>query len=73
MSLKDEKLSEHQDSSFQSQIIRKLIQGIDQAILMKDKIKFKNKILSAIEVEGSMIPTVKLVYTDINYKLDKEQ
>ena len=45
-------------------ILVKIIQGLDSAIKLKEKIKFKSKKLSRINVEGSIIPTVTLVYLD---------
>lgn len=46
-------------------IISKIIKGIKKALNMKDNIKFNSKELKYLEVEISLIPTVKLVYLDI--------
>lgn len=56
-------------------VLIKIIQGLDSAFKLREKLHFKNKKLSRISVEGSLIPTVKLIYLDskeieIESKLD---
>jgi hypothetical protein len=45
-----------------NRVLVKIIEGLDSAIKLRDKLKFKNKHLSRVSVEGSMIPTIKLIY-----------
>lgn len=45
-------------------VLVKIIQGLDSAIKLKDKLHFSNKELSRVSIEGSLIPTVKLIYLD---------
>lgn len=45
-------------------ILKAIIIGLDKAFDMEKTISFKNKILSTIIVEGSLIPTIKLVYKE---------
>jgi len=47
----------------------KVIQGLNQALKLRNKLKFKNKTLSRIQVEGSLIPTVKMIYLSKEEKL----
>ena len=55
---------EENDSDITDRVIVKIIQGLDAAVKMKDKLHFKNKKLSRVVVEGSLIPTVKMIYLD---------
>ncbi len=45
-------------------VLVKIIQGLDSAVKLKDKLHFSNKELSRVSIEGSLIPTVKLIYLD---------
>lgn len=45
-------------------IIKKIIDGINQALDLKEKIIFNSKELKYLEIEVSLIPTIKLVYLD---------
>ncbi len=45
-------------------VLVKIIQGLDSAFKLREKLHFKNKKLSRISIEGSLIPTVKLIYLD---------
>lgn len=42
----------------------KILKGLEYAAKMKNKIKISNKKLSRVIVEGSLIPSVSLVYLD---------
>lgn len=53
------------DNNITYRVLVKIIQGLDQAIKLRDKLHFKNKKLSRVSIEGSLIPTVKLIYLDI--------
>lgn len=48
-----------------SPVLKAIILGIDKAFDMEKTISFKNKILSTVIVETSLIPTIKLVYKEI--------
>ncbi len=52
------------DESYRT--LRKILQGLDQAAKMSNKIKISNKKLSRVIIEGSLIPSVRLVYLDDN-------
>lgn len=52
------------DESYRT--LRKILQGLDQAAKMSNKIKISNKKLSRVIVEGSLIPSIRLVYLDDN-------
>lgn len=53
-----------------NKVLVKIIQGLDYAAKINDKIKFKNKKMSRVIVEGSLIPSVKLVYLDADVSAD---
>lgn len=53
-----------------NKILVKILQGLDYAAKVNDKVKFKNKKLSRVLIEGSIIPTVKLIYLDQNVNAD---
>lgn len=64
------------DETEDNKILYKILQGLDYAAKINDKVKFKNKKLSRVLIEGSLIPTVKLIYLDSevnsnNYLRDK--
>lgn len=46
----------------------KILKGLEYAAKMKNKIKISNKKLSRVIVEGSLIPSVSLVYLDEEVK-----
>lgn len=74
--LSEEALDQDEDN-ISRRVLIKIVQGLDTAIKLKKKLKFRNKELSRILVEGSMIPTVKLIYLDpkeqeLENKIDKE-
>lgn len=52
------------DESYRT--LRKILQGLDQAAKMSNKIKISNKKLSRVIIEGSLIPSIRLVYLDDN-------
>lgn len=45
-------------------IIEKIIAGINKALDLKEKVIFNSKELKYLEIEVSLIPTIKLVYLD---------
>ena len=47
-----------------NKVIVKILQGLEYAAKMNNKIKLKNKVLSRVLIEGSIIPSVKLIYLD---------
>ncbi len=46
----------------------KILKGLEYAAKMKNKIKISNKKLSRVIVEGSLVPSVSLVYLDEEVK-----
>lgn len=61
-------LEENKKDNISKKVLYKIIQGLESAIKFKEKLKFKNKELSRVKVEGSMIPTVTLIYLNKNEK-----
>lgn len=61
---KEEALSNNKNND--DMIVSKIIQGIEKALDLKGKIKFNSKELSYLEIEVSLIPTIKLIYLDKN-------
>lgn len=59
----DEILKEDKDDE-NHKTLKKILVGLEQAAKMKDKIKISNKKLSRVIVEGSLIPSIRLVYLD---------
>lgn len=47
-----------------NKVLVKILQGLEYAAKMNNKIKLKNKVLSRVLIEGSIIPSVKLIYLD---------
>lgn len=68
----NEDIHEDQDNITNRALV-KIIQGLDAAIKLKDKLKFKDKELSRVSVEGSMIPTIKLIYLSKEEQLIEER
>ena len=66
----------HEDQdNISNRVIVKIIEGLDSAIKLKEKLKFKNKQLSRISIEGSLIPTIKLIYLneeELNFENRKD-
>lgn len=59
-----------------NKVLIKILQGLDYVAKVNDRIKFKNKKLNRVLIEGSLIPSVKLIYLDSeiissNYLRDK--
>ena len=47
-----------------NKVLVKILQGLEYEAKMNNKIKLKNKVLSRVLIEGSIIPSVKLIYLD---------
>ena len=71
-------LNENKSDNDSNFVLLKILQGLDYAAKVNNKINFKNKKLSRVLIEGSLIPTVKLIYLDKDivsetYLRDKNQ
>lgn len=69
---KDKILNEEKDDE-SYRVLRKILQGLDQAAKMNNKIKINNKKLSRVVVEGSLIPSIRLIYLDDNIQAELYQ
>lgn len=49
-----------------SPLLKGIILALDNIFDVEKKVSFKNKVLSTVVIEGSLIPTVKLIYKEIS-------
>lgn len=66
----EKEISFKEDETETNKVLYKILQGLDYAAKMNNKVKISGKKLSRVVIEGSIIPSVKLIYLDDN--LNKE-